>query len=145
VRLRAGTLAALSLVVALAGCGGSDQRTAEEPRLPPALASDLAATSEAIADTLDAGDVCEAARLADELEAAVEVAIAEGRIPAEFQEELQATAVELQDNVNCVDTTEEPQEDKGNGNGEDKDKDKGKKEGHDEDEIVTIETTEDDG
>ncbi len=139
-RLRAGTLAALSLV-AVAACGGSAQPQAEERPLPRALASDLADKSEAIAAALDAGDQCGAAHLADELQDAVEAAVADGRIPAEFQGELEEAALDLQNGVNCVVEEEDPgtteTKDKG------KDEGKGKKKGH-EDDSVTIETTEED-
>lgn len=143
VRLRAGTLAALSLVVALAGCGGSAEPSAEESALPRALASDLAATSEAIADALDGGDLCGAAQLADELDDAVEVAVAEGRVPAEFQGELEETAVELQNGVNCVEPSKEEgnDEEKDEKKDEEKDKDKGK--GNDEEVTATVDTGED--
>jgi hypothetical protein len=122
------TLIALGAALATASCGGSSQSSADEPRLPRAIASDLAEKSEAIAATLDAGDACGAANLADELKDAVDAAVAAGRISPEFQGELEGTAVELQNGINCTQT---PEEDK------DEDKDKGKKKGH-EDETTTL-------
>ena len=125
---------ALAAALACSACGGSDQRSAEEPRLPPALASDLAESSDAIAAALDAGDVCGAAGLADELKNAVESAIASGEVPAELQRELEGAALELQNGVNC---TAEPADEK-----KDEDEnDKGKKKGHDKDDGITLETT----
>jgi hypothetical protein len=129
VRRRAGTLAALSLAIALAGCGDSTRTSAEEPALPRAVANDLAAKSDQIAAALDSGDVCGAAGLADRLKDAVEAAVSGGRVPPAFQDELEQTATDLQNEVNCEEQQKE--EDKG----------KGKKKGHDEDETTTLGTT----
>jgi hypothetical protein len=123
------TLIALGAALATASCGGSSQSSADEPELPRALASDLAERSEAIAAALDSGDECGAATLADELKDAVDAAVAAGRIPPEFQGELEQTAVELQNGVNC---TPEPEE-----KDKDEDKGKGKKKDH-EDETTTL-------
>jgi chromosome segregation ATPase len=98
---RGGTwLALVGAVLALAACGGGDARP-EEPTLPRGLAERLAQESEGIADKLEAGDQCGAAEQADVLEDAVEQAITDGDVPAEFQAELTATARQLQDDVNC--------------------------------------------
>jgi hypothetical protein len=100
---RGGTwLAATGALVALAGCGGGggDARP-EEPGLPRAVAERLAQESEAIADMLDAGDTCGAAKQADVLEDAVEEAIGNGDVPEAFQAELLETARQLQNDVNC--------------------------------------------
>lgn len=122
-------------------CGGSDQRSAEQPSLPRGLASELADTSEAIADALDAGDVCGAAQLADELETAVEAAVASGQVPAELQGELEGTALELQNGINCT-----PEPDESDEEPDEKEKEKGKKKGHDDDDAtVTIGTTTEEG
>jgi hypothetical protein len=129
VRRRAGTLAALSLAIALAGCGDSTRTSAEEPALPRAVANDLAAKSDLVADALDSGDVCGAAVLADRLKDAVDAAVSGGRVPPTFQDELEQTATDLQNEVNCE---EQQKED---------DKGKGKKKGHDEDETTTLGTT----
>jgi hypothetical protein len=126
VRPRAGTLAALSLAIALAGCGGSSGTSAQEPALPRAVVNDLAGKSDEIADALDSGDVCGAAGLADQLKEAVEAAVSGGQVPPAFQDELEQTATDLQNEVNCE---EKP-----------KDKGKGKKKGHD-DETTTLGTT----
>jgi hypothetical protein len=134
------TLIALGAALAITSCGGSSQTSADEPRLPRAVASDLAERSEAIAAALDAGDVCGAAALADELKDAVDAAVAAGRVPAEFQGELEETALELQNGVNC---TEEPEEEN---KGEDKGN--GEKKGHDDETTtlgVTVSTTEGEG
>jgi hypothetical protein len=129
VRPRAGTLAALSLAIALVGCGGSTRTSApQEPALPRAVAKDLASKSDEIADALDSGDVCGAASLADRLKDAVDAAVSSGRVPPVFQKELEQASTDLQNEVNC----EEQKQD---------DKEKGKKKGHDEDETTTLGTT----
>ena len=101
----------------LAGCGGSEQSTAEAPAIPGAVAEDLAAKSDEIADLIDAGDLCSAAHKADDLNAATITAINRGQIPARLQEELQSTVNELVNEVNCPapspppSTTQPPAED----------------------------------
>jgi hypothetical protein len=92
-------LAALVCALVLAGCGG-DEGSAP-PALPPAVAADLATKSESIADLLDAGNTCGAARQADVLVRAVETAITSGRVPVAFRASLRKTATELQNEVNC--------------------------------------------
>jgi hypothetical protein len=128
VRPRAGRLAALSLAIVLAGCGGSTGTSAQEPALPRAVANDLAAKSDQIAAALDSGDRCGAAELADRLKDAVDAAVSGGQVPTAFQDELEQTATDLQNEVNC----EEKKED---------DKGKGKKKGHDADGTTTLGTT----
>jgi hypothetical protein len=118
----------MSLAIALAGCGHSTNTSAQKPALPRAVANDLAAKSDQIADALDSGDVCGAASLADRLKDAVDAAVSSGRVPAAFQDELEQTATDLQNEVNCE---EKKQDEKG----------KGKKKGHDEDVTTTLGTT----
>jgi hypothetical protein len=129
VRLRAGTLAAFSLAIALAGCGSSSETSAGQPALSNALASALADKSDEIASALESGDVCGAAQKADELKAAVDEAISRGQVPAAFRGELERTATDLQNEVNCT----EEHEDKG----------KGQKKGHENKggETTTLGTT----
>jgi hypothetical protein len=117
----------MSLAIALAGCGHSTNTSAQKPALPRAVANDLAAKSDQIADALDSGDVCGAASLADRLKDAVDAAVSSGRVPPAFQDELVQTATDLQNEVNCE---ERKQADKG----------EGKKKGHG-DETTTQETT----
>jgi hypothetical protein len=124
VRLRAGTVAALSLAIALAGCGDSTRTSAQEPALPRALANDLAERSDQIADALDSGDLCGAAGLADRLKDAVEAAVSGGQVPPAFQDELEQTATDLQNEINCEEKKEE-------------DKGKGKKKGQGEEPTTT--------
>jgi hypothetical protein len=105
---RGGTWLALAgAVLALAACGGGDARP-EESGLPRAVAERLAQESEAIADKLDAGDVCGAAQQADTLVDSVEQAIAAGDVPDAFQPELTANAQQLQNDVNCPQPQPQP-------------------------------------
>ena len=99
-------------VLALAACGGGggDARS-EEPGLPRGVAEQLAQESEAIAEKLEAGDVCGAAQQADTLVDSVEQAIAAGDVPEEFQAELTANAQELQNHVNCPQPQPPPADD----------------------------------
>jgi hypothetical protein len=126
-------LIALGLALALAACGGASEQSSDEQLIPRALASDLAAKSDAIAGAIDAGDVCGAAQLADELKDAVDIAISGGQIPPAYQRDLEEAATELQNEVNC----EQPEQ---KDEGKDKGNDKGKK--HDEqDETTTVDAT----
>jgi hypothetical protein len=130
------------VALALAGCGGGSEQSSDEQLIPRAVAADLAAKSEEIAAAYDAGDVCGAAELADDLKNAVDDAIAGGEIPAAFQRELGENATELQNELECP--QEQPEEENDGGN---KGKDKGKKKGHDDTTTVgvTIETTTEEG
>jgi hypothetical protein len=101
-RPRSATILALAaLVAAAAGCGGGEQSSPPRPTIATEVSDDLAARSEAVADALDAGDVCLAAVRADELQNATIEAIQSGRIPPAFREDLQATATSLVNEVNC--------------------------------------------
>lgn len=93
-------LAAVACTLALVGCGGGEE-AAPPPALPSALAVDLAAASEAVAERLEAGDVCGAARQADALKNAAGEAIAAGEVPAALRAPLRKTTIELQNEVNC--------------------------------------------
>jgi hypothetical protein len=108
------------LAVALVGCGSSSQTSAGEPALPRAVASSLAEKADEIASTLEGGDVCRAAQLADELKAGVEAAVSGGQIPAALRGELERTATDLQNEINCQEKPKEEHEDKGEKKGHDK-------------------------
>jgi hypothetical protein len=116
-------LAAAGCALSLAGCGGGSEAAPSEPAIPAPIAEDLAARSEEIAATLDGGDVCGAAQQADELNNAVNDAVAKGQIPKALQGELQTVVTELVNLVNC----EQPEEEEGEENGEGKGKGKDKK------------------
>jgi hypothetical protein len=141
----------LLIVVALAasGCGGGEQsaQTTAPPRptLPRTVAEDLAARSDAVADALDAGDVCTAAGRADELLDATITAINNGQVPQEFQEDMQARANELVNAVNCPPpptTTEENADENGEGKrrGKKKEDKQNGEDGSNEDNTVTVPT-----
>jgi hypothetical protein len=120
--------AAAGCALTLAGCGGDSEATPSEPAIPAPIAEDLAARSEEIAATLDGGDVCAAAKRADELNDAVNDAVAKGQIPEALQGELQNVVAELVNGVNCPQPEEEEEEEgkengKGKGKGQDKDED----------------------
>jgi hypothetical protein len=123
------TILLVAVVLAASGCGGGErsaQTTAPpRPTLPRTVAEDLADRSDAVADALDAGDVCTAAGRADELLDATITAINSGQVPQEFQEDLQARANELVNTVNCPPPPTTTEEDEENGKG------RGKKKGHD--------------
>jgi hypothetical protein len=119
----AGTLAALSLATALVACGGSSQTAAGEPALPKTVASSLADKADQIASALENGDQCGAARLADELKDGVEAAVSGGQVPAALSGELERTATDLQNEVNCEETPKEEHGDKGEKKGHDKHED----------------------
>jgi hypothetical protein len=108
-------LVAAACAVALAGCGGDGEAPAPAPTLPRALASDLAAQSDAIAEAYAAGDVCGAAGQADVLLDAVMAAIEEGRVPGAFQESLTSTANELVNQINCPEPEPPPAEEEEEG------------------------------
>jgi hypothetical protein len=119
-RAPAACLAALFVaVLALAGCGGDDDGTPPRPAIEARLAQDLAARSDAVANALDAGDVCTAAVRADELVAAANDAVARGRIPRGLRDRLISAAIGLQNEVNCpppaAPTTVEAPEDEEDG------------------------------
>jgi hypothetical protein len=97
-------------VLCLAGCGsGADHHAAtpQPPRLPRALARDLASRSDAIAQALDAGDPCRASSLARVLQARTIAAINARRIAAVLQEPLASAVTELTTRIRCTPPTHE--------------------------------------
>jgi hypothetical protein len=149
-RLAAG-VAALACAAAIAGCGGDEaepERRTEPPKIPSALADELAERSEAVAEKIEAGDVCGAAHEADALEDRVEALIAAGEIPRRYQEELHSEAKWLRDKVNCPEAPPPPEEeeekdDEKEEKDEDDKKGKGKGEGNGEGDgsgTLTVET-----
>jgi hypothetical protein len=132
-------LAAAGCALALAGCGGGSEETSSEPVIPARVADDLAARSEEIAATLDEGDRCSAAQQADDLNNAVNEAVAKGQIPTALQGELQNVVTELVNTVNCEEPKEEEEdEDKGKGKG----KGKGNKDEDDDGGVIVTTTIE---
>jgi hypothetical protein len=122
--------AALALVAGAAGCGGSSGASSA---IPSSVANRLAAESESVASTLEAGDECGAAQKADDLRHAADDAIASGSIPTAYQRDLEAAVTNLQNVVNCPPAPEDKAQPDEQG------KDKGK--GHDKHDGVTIGTS----
>lgn len=91
----AGLLAGIMIVAA--GCGSDDDAAAGGASLDRALAERLAERSEAIAKSLDAGDVCDAAGEADDLARAV----SDAEMPKELRAEAELAAAQLVNSVNC--------------------------------------------
>jgi hypothetical protein len=129
IRTRRSSLLALAALLFAAGCGAGGDNGSPPSRsaIDRTVADQLASTSDSIADSLDDGDVCRAAGLADDLNSQVNSAIAAGKVPRRFQDDLQARATELVNTVNCprpAATTTEEQDENGDENGN------GKKKGH---------------
>ena len=101
---RVGRPIALTLTAAtLAGCGAAKQHAAPpQPKLPAALAQQLAAQSDEVAAKLDAGDGCGALAAAQRLQQLTIAAINERRVPAAFQEPLAAAANDLPAKIHCT-------------------------------------------
>ena len=135
-RRLAGALTALACAAALAGCGGGEaepERRADAPKIPRDVADDLAARSDAVADRFEAGDVCGAAVEADALVDETRAAIEAGDVPQRYEDELLATALELQNSINCEQAPPPPQpqpEEEEEEKEKDKDEDKGKGKGN---------------
>ena len=88
------SLVGCSGALLLVGCGGSDHAAPppRPPKLPPALARELASRSDLVARRLDARDRCGALAEATRLRRDVIVAINAGRIAPRLQEPLQSAA-----------------------------------------------------
>jgi hypothetical protein len=97
-----------ALLLALAGCGGDDGERASGPRIDGPTADQLAETSERIADLVAEGDECGAAQEADRLYNDAQRAIAENRVPPALAADLEARAVELQNELSCDDVPPPP-------------------------------------
>src|SRR5512141_2621124 len=123
--------AALAGLVLLAGCGSSprERASATPPRLPRALAGELARSSDAVAAALDSGDGCSALAAARTLQQQTDTAIAGHQVTARLQQPLKAAVDELAGRIQCVppvDTSTQPQVGD-QGRGKDRGKHKGKK------------------
>jgi hypothetical protein len=123
---------ALVALLCLAGCGGgAERRAAPQPKLPRPVAAELAQSSDAVADALEAGDECLALTLAQTLQQQTIAAINARQVPTPLQEPLQATVNDLAGRIQCVTPTEEDEDEQGRGKG--KAKGKGKKHGGEDD------------
>jgi hypothetical protein len=120
---RAGRLIALTVAVAVVagGCGGHAHRaTPPLPKLPRALAYQLAARSDEVAAKLDAGDDCGALAAARNLQRETIAAINARRVPPALQEPLSGAANDLAARINCTSTpapSDEEHRGKGKGKG----------------------------
>ena len=87
------------MAVVLANCGSGDETTTTtaRPAVARAMADPLDKLSDRIASDLDAGDTCNAAHAADDLQAAV----ADSDLPANLRPGVDAVAVDLVNQVNC--------------------------------------------
>jgi hypothetical protein len=95
--------AAIAVALCLAGCGsGSNQRVAQQPKLPAPVASALASRSDEVAQALAGGDHCRALSLAQQLQQETIAAINAGRVPRAFQEQLGSTVGDLLSRIQCV-------------------------------------------
>ena len=103
----------------LAGCGG-EEREQQAPKLPRAVAADLAARSESVATRLEEDDPCGARSEAQRLQADTIDAVNDRRIPRRYQEELLASVNALADSIEC---TPPPPPVANDGEGEDDDED----------------------
>ena len=140
-------LTACSAALALAGCGGQDEREpeVEGPRIERAIANELADLSDDVADRLEGGDSCGAAESAAQLRERLTAAINEGKVPEAYLEELSGAANELELGVpNCIDKAPPPppdtdeDDDDGEGNGKKgKKREKGKDKKDDEEDTTT--------
>ena len=92
-RWQSASLAASSCLVLLAGCGGgaTAERKTPPPKLPGAVAHQLAARADRIASRLDVGDTCGAVAQATALRSEVTAAINADRIPQAFLEPLSSS------------------------------------------------------
>jgi hypothetical protein len=95
-------LTLLLLAATLAGCGSGRKAAPPEPKLPVALAEQLAARSDKVAEALDAGDSCRALEEAVRLHRETIAATNAGRVPGPFQEQLGTTAQDLVSRIRCV-------------------------------------------
>jgi hypothetical protein len=122
--------AALVAALLLAGCGGGDDRpTPVRPKLPAALAAQLAERSDRVATALAAGDSCAAQAEATALQQQTVQAINARRVPTALQEDLSGSVNDLVARIQCVhpQPPDERDDDENRGKGHGKGKDgKGK-------------------
>jgi hypothetical protein len=125
------TVALGSGAIVLGGCGSDDGGGAAGGSLSADTAEELAAMSDGIADSLEAGDTCDAAHKADELQTAV----SEADIPDDLRSEVEAGADQLVNEVNCEEaeeptTTEKRDDEEGDDEGEGKEESSGEGSGN---------------
>ena len=100
------------------GCGGHARRSVPpQPKLPAALAGQLASSSDAVAAKLDANDGCGALAEARRLQQRTIAAINAHRVPAVFQEDLLSATNQLVHGITCTPAPPPPEEHHGKGKG----------------------------
>ena len=107
---KAAPLALALAALGAAGCGSDDQNPAP-PKPPPVsaqTADHLAKLSDRIATDLDAGETCDAAYAADQLQGAV----ADAKLSASLRPGVEEIASRLVDAVNCPPPPPEPKKEK---------------------------------
>jgi hypothetical protein len=90
-------LGAMAVVLASCGSGTETTTTTDRPVVARSTADHLVKLSDRIASDLDAGDTCNAAHAADDLQAAVE----DSDLPANLRPGVDAVALDLVNKVNC--------------------------------------------
>ena len=148
-RARVRLPAVAAAVLVLAACGGTEERAQPPPTLPPALAERLAGEADAVAELLEAGDPCGAAKRATALHQATIAALNRpGEVPDALKEDLGAGAADLADRAQSECAAAQPppppppptapppaaeeedeDDDEGRGKGKGKGKEKGKGKG----------------
>jgi hypothetical protein len=96
---------AVAVALLLAGCGGGKRAattTAQQPRIPAAVASDLRGQADAVAAALDSGNGCAARTRARGLVQAVTQAVNRGQIPGPLLEPLTSSANDLAARITCT-------------------------------------------
>jgi hypothetical protein len=109
------TFVCAGLVAAGGGCAGGSERVVSPPRLPQRLAAELAAQADAVAASLERGDVCAASAQARALRSRVLRDV--GRAPVVFRAELVRAAGELAAAVPLCPPPPAPAENKGHKKG----------------------------
>ncbi|MFL6028602.1 MAG: hypothetical protein ACJ74D_01040 [Gaiellaceae bacterium] len=110
----------------MSGCGADAKRaTPRPPTLPRALATQLAARSDAVANALAEGESCRARALAEQLRRDAIAAVNGRRIDTRLQEELTGAVNDLAARVRCVPPVVQPPA----GDQHDEDHERGKHEG----------------
>jgi hypothetical protein len=104
------TVTALVGAVFLAGCGGHAAQRASppKPRLPRALAAELASLSDTVAQQLAANDACDARATADELQTRALAAVAAGDVPPALRQQLTRATADIAAGIRCVTITVPP-------------------------------------
>ena len=125
-----GIVAGIGLLV-LAACGSESRvRVQPAPRLPRSVAFSLASRSDALASALRRNDACAASIQMHGLGRQTRLAIASGRVPAAYREQLLTAVAKLAGRVpRCVPPPPPPEHHKHNKHGGDHKKPKPKKHG----------------